>query len=75
MSPNSKHKATKKEIDWCDKMRALMLDKPPSLTIFCNGGMHALSTKEVNSQIARGGCMPQPIPGLDNLGKADGGDF
>lgn len=75
MSPDSKHRATGKEIDWCNKMRALMAKKPASLTLFCNGWMHVLSTDEINTQVKRGGSMPQPIHGIDVLGKADGGDF
>jgi len=75
MSPRSNHKATKREIEWCNKMRDLMEQKPPTITLFCNGWMNALSTEEVNAQVVRGGCMPQPIPGIRTLGKADGGDF
>jgi hypothetical protein len=75
MSPLSEHAATKKEIEWCNKMRALMRQKPTTLTLFCNGDIHVLSTKEVNSQVKKCGSMPQPIQGIDSLGRADGGDF
>lgn len=75
MSPASTHQATKIEVDWCNKMRALMRKKPKTLTIFCNGNMNVLCTNEVNSQVKKGGSMPQPIRGIDSLGRADGGDF
>lgn len=52
-----------------------MQTKPKSITLFCNGNMHVLCTNAVNTQVAKGGGMPQPIVGINSLGKADGGDF
>lgn len=56
-------------------MKRLMNEKPKSITLFCNGNMHVLCSKAVDEQVKKGGCMPQPIIGVDALGKADGGDF
>src|SRR3546814_10433503 len=60
--------ATEAEIKWCRKMKALMAKKPKTITLFCNGSMHVLCTKAVNSQVAVGGGMPQPIRGVQTLG-------
>ena len=67
--------ATDAEIKWCKQMRSLMRKKPKTLTLFCNGQMHVLCTDAVNTQVTKGGAMPQPIRGLDSLDPADGGDF
>jgi len=67
--------ATKDELAWCSKMRKLMLLKPESITLFCNGHMHVLCTKAVDAQVKKVGCMPQPIKDISSLGPADGGDF
>lgn len=75
MSPRCLRVPTEAEVKWCDQMRKLMKRKPKTLTLFCNGNMHALCTHQVNNQVEKGGCMPQPLPGIDALGPADGGDF
>jgi hypothetical protein len=74
-TPEEPRNATAIELKWCKKMRSLMRQKPNTLTLFCNGNMHVLCTNAVNTQVKKGGSMPQPITGIDCLGKADGGDF
>lgn len=71
----NQREATQGEIKWCNRMIRLMKQKPKSITLFCNGNIHVLCTHAVNTQVKKGGAMPQPIRGVSSLGPADGGDF
>lgn len=73
MNKELTREATPKEAAWCRKLARVMRQKPDSIYLFANGILCALPSEMIGKGI--GGGMPQPLIGVPDLGRCDGGDF